>query len=64
MVWPCFSHHSFEPSFLLFMLIEFSFLDQALGHIYVQLGQTEKALELLRKAAKVDPRDAQVRKFN
>ncbi|KAH9801934.1 protein CTR9-like [Citrus sinensis] len=33
---------------------------KALGHIYVQLGQIEKAQELLRKAAKIDPRDAQV----
>ncbi|XP_068663134.1 protein CTR9 homolog [Aristolochia californica] len=32
---------------------------KAVGHIYVQLGQTEKALEILRKAAKIDPRDAQ-----
>ncbi|KAF8401080.1 hypothetical protein HHK36_014383 [Tetracentron sinense] len=32
---------------------------KAVGHIYVQLGQTEKALELLRKATKIDPRDAQ-----
>ncbi|GAY68479.1 hypothetical protein CUMW_264470 [Citrus unshiu] len=32
---------------------------KALGHIYVQLGQIEKAQELLRKAAKIDPRDAQ-----
>ena len=38
-----------------------SFLDKkAVGHIYVQLGQTEKALETLRKATKIDPRDAQV----
>ncbi|RVX05414.1 Protein CTR9-like [Vitis vinifera] len=33
---------------------------KALGHIYVQLGQTEKAQEYLRKATKIDPRDAQV----
>ncbi|XP_031267897.1 protein CTR9 homolog isoform X2 [Pistacia vera] len=32
---------------------------KALGHIYVQLGQVEKAQELMRKAAKIDPRDAQ-----
>lgn len=32
---------------------------KVLGHIYVQLGQTEKAQEFLRKAAKIDPRDAQ-----
>ncbi|KAJ9168031.1 hypothetical protein P3X46_019607 [Hevea brasiliensis] len=32
---------------------------KVLGHIYVQLGQTEKSLELLRKATKIDPRDAQ-----
>ncbi|KAJ8641267.1 hypothetical protein MRB53_017961 [Persea americana] len=32
---------------------------KAVGHIYVQLGQTEKALETLRKATKIDPRDAQ-----
>ncbi|OVA06840.1 Tetratricopeptide TPR-1 [Macleaya cordata] len=32
---------------------------KAVGHIYVQLGQTEKALEVLRKAARIDPRDAQ-----
>ncbi|KAI3864291.1 hypothetical protein MKX03_006124 [Papaver bracteatum] len=32
---------------------------KAVGHIYVQLGQTDKALEILRKATKADPRDAQ-----
>ncbi|GKV17906.1 hypothetical protein SLEP1_g28360 [Rubroshorea leprosula] len=32
---------------------------KALGHIYVQLGQTEKAQEFMRKATKIDPRDAQ-----
>ncbi|KAJ6331007.1 hypothetical protein OIU76_009573 [Salix suchowensis] len=32
---------------------------KVLGHIHVQLGQTEKAQEFLRKAAKIDPRDAQ-----
>ncbi|XP_077240968.1 binding protein [Tasmannia lanceolata] len=32
---------------------------KAVGHIYVQLGQSEKALEVLRKAARIDPRDAQ-----
>ncbi|MCL7045307.1 hypothetical protein MKW94_011606 [Papaver nudicaule] len=32
---------------------------KAVGHIYVQLGQTDKALEILRKATKIDPRDAQ-----
>ncbi|KAG6769922.1 hypothetical protein POTOM_025589 [Populus tomentosa] len=32
---------------------------KVLGHIYVQLGQNEKAQEFLRKAAKIDPRDAQ-----
>ncbi|KAA8523306.1 hypothetical protein F0562_009729 [Nyssa sinensis] len=32
---------------------------KALGHIYVQLGQTEKAQEFLRKVTKIDPHDAQ-----
>ncbi|KFK39891.1 rna polymerase-associated protein ctr9 [Arabis alpina] len=32
---------------------------KALGHIYTQLGQTNKALEYMRKATKLDPRDAQ-----
>ncbi|KAK8523258.1 hypothetical protein V6N13_113206 [Hibiscus sabdariffa] len=32
---------------------------KALGHIYVQLGQVEKAQEFMRKASKIDPRDAQ-----
>ncbi|XP_019173457.1 PREDICTED: protein CTR9 homolog [Ipomoea nil] len=32
---------------------------KSLAHIYVQLGQPEKALEYLRKATKVDPRDPQ-----
>lgn len=32
---------------------------KALGHIYIQLGQTEKAHELLKKATKIDPRDPQ-----
>ncbi|KAK9131368.1 hypothetical protein Sjap_011855 [Stephania japonica] len=32
---------------------------KVIGHIYVQLSQTEKALEVLRKATKIDPRDAQ-----
>ncbi|XP_022754797.1 protein CTR9 homolog isoform X1 [Durio zibethinus] len=32
---------------------------KALGHIYVQLGQVEKALEFMKKATKIDPRDAQ-----
>ncbi|XWS26610.1 hypothetical protein CRYUN_Cryun26dG0045500 [Craigia yunnanensis] len=32
---------------------------KALGHIYVQLGQVEKAQEFMRKATKIDPRDAQ-----
>eukprot|EP00257_Ricinus_communis_P015120 XP_015572970.1 protein CTR9 homolog [Ricinus communis] len=32
---------------------------KVLGHIYAQLGQTEKAQEYLRKATKIDPRDAQ-----
>ncbi|GKV24763.1 hypothetical protein SLEP1_g34332 [Rubroshorea leprosula] len=32
---------------------------KALGHIYVQLGLTEKAQEFMRKATKIDPRDAQ-----
>jgi RNA polymerase-associated protein CTR9 len=33
---------------------------KALGHLYTQLGQNEKALEYMRKATKLDPRDAQV----
>ncbi|CAA6659094.1 unnamed protein product [Spirodela intermedia] len=33
---------------------------KAVGHIYVQLGQHEKALETLRKASRIDPKDAQV----
>ncbi|PPR86876.1 hypothetical protein GOBAR_AA33811 [Gossypium barbadense] len=32
---------------------------KALGHIYVQLGQVDKAQEFMRKATKIDPRDAQ-----
>lgn len=32
---------------------------KAVGHIYVQLGQNEKALEIFRKAARIDPRDPQ-----
>ncbi|KAK1327237.1 hypothetical protein QJS10_CPA01g01086 [Acorus calamus] len=32
---------------------------KVVGHIYVQLGQTDKALESIRKATRVDPRDAQ-----
>ncbi|KAF3439669.1 hypothetical protein FNV43_RR17947 [Rhamnella rubrinervis] len=32
---------------------------KVLGHIYVQLGQTEKAQDFMRKATKIDPRDAQ-----
>ncbi|KAL0338896.1 UNVERIFIED_CONTAM: protein CTR9 [Sesamum angustifolium] len=32
---------------------------KALGHIYVQLGQNEKAQELFRKATKIDPQDPQ-----
>ncbi|KAL5572369.1 hypothetical protein UlMin_021966 [Ulmus minor] len=32
---------------------------KVLGHIYLQLGQTEKAQEFMRKATKIDPRDAQ-----
>ncbi|KAK4368595.1 hypothetical protein RND71_012387 [Anisodus tanguticus] len=32
---------------------------QALAHIYVQLGQTEKVQEYLKKATKIDPRDPQ-----
>lgn len=34
---------------------------KAVGHIYVQLGQNEKALEIFRKAARIDPRDPQVK---
>ncbi|GAV72784.1 TPR_1 domain-containing protein/TPR_11 domain-containing protein/TPR_12 domain-containing protein [Cephalotus follicularis] len=30
-----------------------------LGHIYVQLGQIDKGQEFMRKAIKIDPRDAQ-----
>lgn len=33
---------------------------QVVAHIYVQLGQVEKGQDLLRKATKVDSRDAQV----
>ncbi|PIN08926.1 TPR-containing nuclear phosphoprotein that regulates K(+) uptake [Handroanthus impetiginosus] len=32
---------------------------KALGHIYVQLEQNDKAQELFRKATKIDPRDPQ-----
>ncbi|XP_058206542.1 protein CTR9 homolog isoform X1 [Rhododendron vialii] len=32
---------------------------KALGYIYIQLGQTEKAHEFLKKATKIDPRDPQ-----
>ncbi|GAB4838024.1 Protein CTR9 [Ancistrocladus abbreviatus] len=32
---------------------------KALGHIYVQLKQIDKAMEVLRKVTKIDPRDAQ-----
>ncbi|KAL6984578.1 Protein CTR9 [Sarracenia purpurea var. burkii] len=32
---------------------------KTLGHIYIQLGQTEMAQEFLKKATKIDPRDAQ-----
>ncbi|GLJ29462.1 hypothetical protein SUGI_0580760 [Cryptomeria japonica] len=31
---------------------------KAVGHIYAQQGQREKALEILRKATRIDPRDA------
>ncbi|CAH2052253.1 unnamed protein product [Thlaspi arvense] len=31
---------------------------KALGHLYTQLGKTDKALEYMRKATKLDPRDA------
>ncbi|KAL0346750.1 UNVERIFIED_CONTAM: protein CTR9 [Sesamum calycinum] len=37
---------------------------KALGHIYVQLGQNEKAQELFRKATKIDPQDPQNRVFH
>ncbi|KAK6941310.1 hypothetical protein RJ641_026687 [Dillenia turbinata] len=40
-------------------LMNLYWLTMALGHIYVQLGQTEKALELLRKATRIDLCDAQ-----
>ncbi|MCI13903.1 RNA polymerase-associated protein CTR9, partial [Trifolium medium] len=33
----------------------------ALAYIYVQLGQTDKGHEFIRKATKIDPRDAQVK---
>uniref|UniRef100_A0A2P2LK54 Protein CTR9 homolog n=1 Tax=Rhizophora mucronata TaxID=61149 RepID=A0A2P2LK54_RHIMU len=33
---------------------------KVISHIYAQLGLTDKAQELLRKATKIDPRDAQV----
>lgn len=36
---------------------------QAVGFIFVQLGQTEKALEYLKKATKFHPRDHEVIKF-
>ncbi|KAL1363930.1 protein CTR9 homolog [Arachis hypogaea] len=32
---------------------------KALAHIYVQLGQTDKGQDFIRKATKIDPRDAQ-----
>ncbi|KAK6152003.1 hypothetical protein DH2020_014638 [Rehmannia glutinosa] len=32
---------------------------KAIGHIYIQLEQNEKAQELFRKATKIDPRDPQ-----
>ncbi|XP_020207099.1 protein CTR9 homolog isoform X2 [Cajanus cajan] len=32
---------------------------KALGHIYVQLGQTDKGQDFIRRATKIDPRDAQ-----
>lgn len=32
---------------------------KALGHLYTQLGKTDRALEYMRKATKLDPRDAQ-----
>ncbi|CAA7057905.1 unnamed protein product [Microthlaspi erraticum] len=32
---------------------------KALGYLYTQLGKTDKALEYMRKATKLDPRDAQ-----
>ncbi|PSS20777.1 hypothetical protein CEY00_Acc09816 [Actinidia chinensis var. chinensis] len=32
---------------------------KALGHIYIQLGQTDVAQEFIKKATKTDPRDAQ-----
>ncbi|KAI4335229.1 hypothetical protein L6164_013895 [Bauhinia variegata] len=32
---------------------------KVLGHIYVQLGQIDKGMEFMRKATKIDPRDAQ-----
>ncbi|KAJ7955971.1 Protein CTR9-like protein [Quillaja saponaria] len=32
---------------------------KALGHIYFQLGQIDKAQEFMRKATKIDPRDSQ-----
>ncbi|ONK66626.1 uncharacterized protein A4U43_C06F10310 [Asparagus officinalis] len=34
---------------------------KAVRHIYVQLGQNEKALEIFSKTARIDPRDAQHR---
>ncbi|KAI4344590.1 hypothetical protein L6164_011798 [Bauhinia variegata] len=33
--------------------------EKVLGHIYIQLGQTDKGLEFMRKATKIDSRDAQ-----
>ncbi|ESW10664.1 hypothetical protein PHAVU_009G228100 [Phaseolus vulgaris] len=32
---------------------------KALAHIYVQLGQTDKGQDFIRRATKIDPRDAQ-----
>lgn len=54
------SSYKYSSPLLTIVTELYVFVRQALSHIHVQLGQTEKALEYLKKAAKFDPRDPEV----
>lgn len=44
-------------------LIWFVLCLQAIGHIYSQLGEIDKAVETFRKATRIDPKDSGVHDF-
>lgn len=65
---PQFCYFASKRSVVLFYELEvcdnskwnFLFIPKAIGHIYAQQRQTEKAIDIFKKVTRIDPKDSQV----